>query len=67
MPPPGDAALVRELATVATTRIDALEERLRALEIADARRDGASSGWARVQPWISTAIAAAALAAALLR
>jgi len=67
MPPPVDTVLVRELAAVATARIDALEARVRALEIADARRDGASSGWARVQPWISTLIAAGALAAALAR
>jgi hypothetical protein len=52
---------------IATRRIDGIEERLREMEMASARRDGASSGWARVQPWVSTAVAAAALAAALAR
>ena len=64
--PPADSA-TRELALIATRRIDGIEARIRDLEMASARRDGASSGWARIQPWVSTAVAAAALAAALAR
>jgi hypothetical protein len=58
---------VRELAEVATRRHDGLEARVRALELADARRDGAASGWARAQPWLSLAVAVGALASAWLR
>lgn len=64
--PVTDAA-VRELAAVATTRIDAVEARLRAVEQAEARREGASTGWARAQPWLSLAVALAALAVAATR
>jgi transglutaminase-like putative cysteine protease len=67
MPPPADPALVRELARAATARADALEARVRALEIADARRDGASSGWSRAQPWVSALISLAALGVSVLR
>lgn len=53
---------VQALADVATSRMDAIEERVRDLEIKDAERRGASSGWVRAQPWLAIAIAAASLA-----
>jgi hypothetical protein len=60
--------LIRDLANAATNRIDGVEERLgrtedrvRDLELHRARLEGNQSTWARIQPWLTTAIAAAAL------
>lgn len=68
MPPTGSETLIRDLANAATTRIDGVEERLgrtedrvRDLELHRARLEGTQSTWARTQPWIATALAAAAL------
>lgn len=67
MPPTPDDALLRDLAGVATQRHDALEARVRVLELALARAEGASTGWARAQPWVTTVIAGGALAWSVLR
>lgn len=63
------ATLLRDLANAATNRVDAVEERLgrtedrvRELELKHARIEGTQSTWTKVQPWIVTAISAAALA-----
>lgn len=53
---------IQALADVATSRMDAIEERVRELELRDARREGASSGWARAQPWLSVLVSIIALA-----
>lgn len=58
---------VQALVDVATSRMDGIEDRVRVLEAAEHRREGASTGAARVQPWVSTAIALAALAWTLTR
>lgn len=65
---------LRQLADAATARADAhddrlrtQEERVRALELAEAERRGASGGFARIVPWIAILIAAASLIANLWR
>lgn len=70
--PPSDNAAVRDLANAATIRIDLVEERMtktedrvRLLELHDARSDGASGTWSKIQPWVSTVVAISALAKAL--
>lgn len=65
---------IRQLAAAATARMDSLEERQKDLEgrqrvteLAEAERRGASSGFARVAPWLALLISAAALAANMMR
>jgi hypothetical protein len=65
---------VRQLADAATARADAHDERLRtaedrvrALELAEAERRGASGGFARIVPWIAILISGGSLIATLWR
>lgn len=61
---------VHKLAEAATSRADVHDERLRvaedrirALELSDARRDGAAGGMARVVPWLALVVAVAGVVA----